>query len=441
METRFSPLASFHSDFPLEILQAIDLACGKSPTLICVLKLTSLHPFDFRFLYTNRAVTELTGFEREVLEHHSLSALFPLHLNQIQFEKLIHTINPDFQDTIELIGIGLDRTEHFIKATFSPWLNPAEPPWYFTLQFLEVTDCPEEFSFTPDRPMLAPQVIPSKPSKQSFTGRLNQFLDQQQQFWAKMSHEIRTPLQTIMGLSHILQGSKQGSLTEPQRSSVKSIEESAQKLLSIVNSILDLSRIESGKLSVNIQPIKLQELVEPCVRSIQPALLARRIQCETVTDGAATTILGDLKLLRQSFLQLLDNAIKFSLVDSQIGIITRYHAKTHSVHLMVWDHGPGIPSTSFKFLFWPFTQIDGSLARQHEGAGLGLPVTVRLVQAQGGCTILETKPGQGSRFTIVLPAVTANSFSRPDYQAIVDRLVQTLTHLGQPVLFQSSRQV
>lgn len=440
METRFTPLTSTHAITILETLQAIDIGFGNSPRPVMVFILTSLQPFDFRFLYTNRAVTELTGFEREVLEHHSLSAIFPPQLNQLQFEKLAHAINSHFQDTIDLICRALDGTEHFVKATISPWRNTTELPWYFTVECQETTEYPEDFSYVPDRPVPAHRPTPTRSSKHSLTGKLSQFLDQQQQFWAKMSHEIRTPLQTIIGLSHVLQGAKHGPLTEPQRNSVKSIEESAQKLLSIVNSILDLSRIESGKLSVNIQPIRLQDLVDPCVRSIQPALQARRLHCEVVHEGTATTILGDLKLLRQSFLQLLDNAIKFSPPDGQLGITTRYHARKHSVHLTVWDHGPGISSSSFKFLFWPFTQIDGSLARQHEGAGLGLPVTVRLVQAQGGCTILETKPGQGSRFTIVLPATTANSFSRPDYHLALDALTQTLTGLGRPVLFQSSHQ-
>ncbi|HMZ82074.1 MAG TPA: PAS domain-containing protein, partial [Acidobacteriota bacterium] len=143
METRFTPLTSTHALTILETLQAIDIGLGNSPRPVMVLRLTSLQPFDFRFLYTNRAVTELTGFEREVLEHHSLSAIFPPQLNQLQFEKLAHAINSHFQDTIDLICRALDGTEHFVKATISPWRNTTELPWYFTVECQETTEYPE----------------------------------------------------------------------------------------------------------------------------------------------------------------------------------------------------------------------------------------------------------------------------------------------------------
>jgi PAS domain S-box-containing protein len=223
------------------------------------------------------------------------------------------------------------------------------------------------------------------------------------EFLANMSHELRTPLTSILGRSELLQEDSSGLLTEFQRRSVRSIEESGHHLLELINDILDLSKIEAGKITLEPAAVVVAELCQSCVRMIHATAFKQRLTVHISIDPAVVTIIADERRLKQILVNLLSNAIKFTPVDRNIGLEVYGDAVAQEAHFTVWDTGIGIAKADQERLFQPFVQIDSSLTRQYEGTGLGLVLVAHLAAMHGGRVTLESAPDQGSRFTITLP--------------------------------------
>ena len=223
------------------------------------------------------------------------------------------------------------------------------------------------------------------------------------EFLASMSHELRTPLTGILGLTEVLQMNVYGPLTEKQGKALKNIEESGRHLLALINDILDLSKIEAGMLELNIEPVAL---VQICQASLQLTKgLAHKKQ--QLVDFSITPsdihVRGDARRLKQMLVNLLSNAIKFTPEKGSLGLDVRADQSEQTVRLAVWDRGIGIDPENLKKLFQPFVQLESSLARQYEGTGLGLSLVQRMAELHGGSVEVESAPGEGSRFTILLP--------------------------------------
>ena len=223
------------------------------------------------------------------------------------------------------------------------------------------------------------------------------------EFLANMSHELRTPLNAILGLSEALQEEVYGDLTPRQRKSIVTIEQSGQHLLELINDILDLSKIESGKMELEIASVSLENLCESSLTFVKQQAHQKRIKLNFKVAAGIEEIELDERRMRQVLVNLLSNAVKFTPEGGEVSLEVEADSDGESLQLSVIDTGIGIASENLNQLFKPFVQLDSSLSRRYAGTGLGLALVRRIVEIHGGSISVESEVGQGSRFTINLP--------------------------------------
>jgi signal transduction histidine kinase len=227
------------------------------------------------------------------------------------------------------------------------------------------------------------------------------------EFLAAMTHELRTPLTAVLGMSGALLEQAYGPLNERQLKSVQTIEESGQRLLELINNILDLSRLMAGKVELEMEPVPAKVICQMSLQSIQRAAQEKKLDMSLkVDDNAETVIRADGRRLRQVLVNLLSNAVKFTPEGGEIGLEVVKDAEKPMVHLTVWDTGIGITQEDIGRLFQPFGQLDSKLSRRYGGTGLGLTLVEWLVRLHGGHVTVESEVGRGSRFTVSLPSLT-----------------------------------
>jgi two-component system sensor histidine kinase BarA len=224
-------------------------------------------------------------------------------------------------------------------------------------------------------------------------------------FLATMSHELRTPLNSIIGFSEVLAGSDQ--LNERQRRYASNIQSSGKMLLGMINDILDLAKIESGKMEVRAEDFSIRDVCEGLANLMRPMAERKNIDLECRLDEAIPLLSQDAGKLRQIIYNLLSNAIKFTPEGGRVTLSA--HAEGRYVVVAVADTGIGIAEEDREKIFEKFRQAgvpgqgDGVLVREHQGTGLGLSIVRELTKLLGGDLHLESCPGQGSTFTIRLP--------------------------------------
>lgn len=231
------------------------------------------------------------------------------------------------------------------------------------------------------------------------------------EFLANMSHELRTPLNAILGMSEVLQEGIYGPLNVQQAKSVHTIEESGRHLLALINDILELAKIEAGKIKLDLIPVSANWVGESCLRLVKELAYKKQVKLQAVFDSNILTVQADERYLKQILLNLLGNAIKFTPSGGTVRLEIKGDTEQQVVNLSVADTGIGITAEDMRYLFKPFVQLDGGLNRQHEGTGLGLALVYRLVEMHGGSISVTSDSGQGSCFTVSLPwQSTTNSF-------------------------------
>jgi PAS domain S-box-containing protein len=220
-------------------------------------------------------------------------------------------------------------------------------------------------------------------------------------FLANMSHELRTPLNAIIGFSEFLIDEKAGALSAKQKEYLSDVLNSGRHLLRLINDVLDLSKVEAGKMEVRTERFSVRQAVEEVCSGV--ASIAEGKSVTIKKDLAATA--DQLTLDRQKFIQVLynlvSNALKFSDEGGEVSVSARQH--DHQLELSVRDRGIGIRSEDLEKLFVEFQQLDSGSARRFEGTGLGLALTKKLVEVQGGTISVESVRGRGSTFTVLLP--------------------------------------
>jgi signal transduction histidine kinase/DNA-binding NarL/FixJ family response regulator/HPt (histidine-containing phosphotransfer) domain-containing protein len=222
-------------------------------------------------------------------------------------------------------------------------------------------------------------------------------------FLANMSHEIRTPLNAIIGFADLLRD-EQAPVAEREKWLSLQMEAS-RALVAIVDDILDLSKIEAGRLELEMGPLDPAALAESCVALLSPRAADKGLAIRAeISDDLPKWVLGDAARLRQVLLNLLSNAVKFTAEGQVVLSVTRTGVQ---MRFAVTDTGMGIPADRLKHLFMPFTQLDASVTRRFGGTGLGLAITRRLVEAMEGRIQVESQPDAGSRFEITLPLAIA----------------------------------
>lgn len=223
------------------------------------------------------------------------------------------------------------------------------------------------------------------------------------EFLASMSHELRTPMTSILGLTEALREELYGVLNEKQLRAVNTIEQSGKHLLDLINDILDLSKIEAGQFKLNLAQCSVDEACMAALHMTRGMAQQKRQSVSFTINPTAIDIEADVRRLKQMLVNLLGNAIKFTPEGGQVGLDVEADANEGVVRFHIWDKGIGIAEENIPKLFEPFTQLDGRLSRQYSGTGLGLSLVRRMAELHGGSISLESKVGEGSRFTLSLP--------------------------------------
>jgi PAS domain S-box-containing protein len=222
------------------------------------------------------------------------------------------------------------------------------------------------------------------------------------QFLANMSHEFRTPLNAILGYTHMLLAGVNGALNPSQKRSLGRVDSNSKHLLAIINEILDITRIEAGRMPIHPSEFKLGALVGEVMSELEPIIARSQLEIVSDLDPHVPAIFSDRQKIKQIVLNLLSNAIKFTHKGA-VTIKARYDHDTRLVSIAVRDTGIGIDAKDHDRVFEDFQQVDTSTTRQYMGTGLGLSICRRLAAMLGGRITLESELGSGSTFTLQVP--------------------------------------
>ncbi len=298
------------------------------------------------------------------------------------------------------------------------------------------------------------QIARELAAKNADLVQLNRLKDE---FLACISHELRTPLTAVLGLSSLLKDQLLGTLNERQVRYAQLIHRSGRHLMTIVNDILDLTRMETGQLEITLEPVNIETV---CNRAFEQAQQSRLEEAKPeagqelpsapptftleIEPGLATLIADEMRL-RQMLLNLLSNALKFTNTGGKIGL--RVNRWEGWIAFTVWDTGIGIPAEKQHLIFQKFQQLENPLTRRFEGTGLGLVLTQRLARLHGGDVTFVSKEHQGSQFTLLLPPTHPQStIDQPDQSVVftpisrsphnrlvlvVEAVVRSIEHLSE----------
>lgn len=279
-----------------------------------------------------------------------------------------------------------------------------------------------EAALEAERSQLARRVDERTADLQAANAELARAARLKDEFLASMSHELRTPLNAVLGISEALQEGVYGALNEKQISSLGSIEESGRHLLALINDILDLSKVEAGKLNLQIVPVEVESICQASLRIIKQNAHKKRLKVHTSFDSSVLVIRGDERRVKQILVNLLSNAVKFTPEEGEIGLEVIGDSANKKVHISVWDTGIGISEADQERLFQPFVQLDSRLSREYAGTGLGLSLVSRMMALHEGTISVQSEVGVGSRFTVTFPwqgpEVRANGEVEEDFQEI-----------------------
>ena len=223
------------------------------------------------------------------------------------------------------------------------------------------------------------------------------------EFLASMSHELRTPLNTILGMSETLTEQTRGPLNDKQTQAVQLITSSGEHLLHVINDILEVSKIEAGKLNIQPDMISVKEVCESSLSFVREMAVKKSISLDFHSQPEISRLYADPKRLKQILVNLLSNAVKFTPEKGRVRLEVDTNAEKDQIQFSVIDSGIGIAQNDLKKLFTPFTQLDSGLSRQYAGTGLGLVLVYKFTELHGGSVHVESEVGQGSRYTVILP--------------------------------------
>ncbi|MBE9032069.1 PAS domain S-box protein [filamentous cyanobacterium LEGE 11480] len=358
----------------------------------------------------------------------------------------------------QMLGYSLDELSHLNVADWDAQWSDTElqakfqnysaiPSSFETLHRrkdglifpVEITQCSMEWEGDVSLVCIARDISQRKQAEiqlQQTNEQLARATQLKDEFLANMSHELRTPLNAILGLSETLQEAILGPLNDRQLKALKTIEQSGQHLLELINDILDVARVESGQVILDCFPTNLSLLCQSSFAFIRQQALTKCIRLDLQVPTHLPDISLDQRRIRQVLINLLNNAVKFTPEDGQITLEVIYPGDqsiapataadritpdSQTLVIRVIDTGIGIAAENIPKLFQPFIQIDSALNRQYTGTGLGLALVKRIVELHGGQVSLTSELGQGSCFTITLPAVSADADARiiPPEMAIV----------------------
>ena len=251
-------------------------------------------------------------------------------------------------------------------------------------------------------PMAMVRDITERKRAEEERQRLASLTQVKSEFLANMSHELRTPLNAIIGFTHLMHRGRVGPVSAEQQEYLGDILTSSRHLLQLINDVLDLAKVESGKMEFRPESVDVTTLVREACDVLRGLAASQRLQVETDVDPAITTVVVDPARVKQILYNYLSNAIKFTPAGGRITIRILPEGPA-LFRIDVEDTGVGIAADDMDKLFVEFQQLDASAAKPYQGTGLGLALTKKLAEAHGGRVEVRSTPGEGSTFSVILP--------------------------------------
>ncbi len=385
--------------------------------------LDGLAVFDpqFRIVLANRRSAEMSGYDRpeELYGRKMIELIAPEDRQRVVRETLAQLESGVAAGE----GLGLRRDGTTFPAEFALVRLPAgegESAGMLVGVSRDITARRRaEEALAEERNSLAHRVAERTAALSRVNAELAQAVRAKDEFLASMSHELRTPLNAILALSEGLLEQIRGPLNERQEASLRTIESSGHHLLSLINDILDLSKIEAGRLETQLEEVSLAEVCEASLAFVRETARKKGLQIAVRLNDQLARVQADPKRLKQMLVNLLSNAVKFTEPGGRVSLEVERDPREEIVRFAVSDSGIGISTEGMARLFQPFTQLDSSLSRLHEGSGLGLALVRRLAELHGGSITVESQVGVGSRFVLTLPdrpapASAAPAVARPE---------------------------
>ena len=347
-----------------------------------------------RITYVNDKFCAIAKYPREELLGQDHRIINSGHHSKDFFRNLWQTISSGKIWKGELKNRAKDGAIYWVDTTIVPFLGEDGRPVQFIAIRADITER-----------KLAEEDLRRTLNELSIANSELEATRLKTEFLANMSHELRTPLNAILGLSEAMIEETYGPLTPRQAKSMATIHGSGDHLLSLINDILDLSKIEAGKLELNPDHVVVREFCDSCIAFVRTQAMQKNIRVTFEHDDRIAPLWADPRRLKQVLVNLLINAVKFTPAGGHIGLTVAASSDGETIGFTVWDTGIGIAADDAAKLFRAFTQLDTGLARQQEGTGLGLALVAKLVELHGGSVSLESEPNKGSRFTVTLPFI------------------------------------
>jgi PAS domain S-box-containing protein len=349
---------------------------------------------DSTILFVNQSTQKIFGYAPEELRGQHLTMLMPEYLRRLHqagVHRYVETGHKHISwEAVELPGLHKDGHEIPLEISFSEFMRNGKRNFAGIARDITGRKRAEE-----ERA----QLLSSEQRARREAEAANRTKDE---FLSTLSHELRTPLTAILGWSRML---KDGQLDEANRQrALETIERSARTQSQLIEDILDVSRVISGKMRLEVRPLNLETVIEAAVDTVLPAAEAKGIRLQRVLDSGASMVSGDPARLQQVVWNLVSNAIKFTPRGGRAQI--RLERINSHVEIIVTDTGYGISPDVLPYVFDRFRQADSTITRMQGGLGLGLAIVRHLVELHGGTVEAESAgPGQGSTFTVKLPLI------------------------------------
>ncbi len=403
--------------------------------------ITEARPIDKpgpRIVYVNEAFTHMTGYSVEEIIGLNPRILQGPRTDRAQLDRIRTALTHCQPVRVELINYRRDGSEFWVDFSIAPLNDDNGQVTHFVSVQRDVTDRKQaeaELQRTKDalvaeRASLARRVEARTAELRAANAELARAARLKDEFLAAMSHELRTPLNAILGMSEALQEQAFGPLNADQLDSLHEVTASGRHLLELINDILDLSKIEEGKMELTMEPVWIKNVCQASLRIVKQSAHQKQIKIMSTIDQTATAIPADERRLKQILVNLLSNAVKFTPAGGQVGLEVIADVSRESIDFTVWDTGIGIAQEDMAQLFQPFVQLDSRLSRRYDGTGLGLALVYRLTELHGGSITVNSEPGRGSRFIISLP--WADAAAEPAETAVEAHQVIELAPILEP---------